>query len=64
VEEVLLLMGDRATPFGAVRLAGLRLLPTPALLSGCYALIPLAVDVSRGTPVLVTRLDEFGPLAA
>jgi len=63
-DEVLLLLGHRDRPLGITRLAGLRLMPTPALPPGSYALLPLAVDVGTGAMVLVGKRDELGPLAA
>jgi len=41
---------------GRATFEGLRILPTPALVSGEYALLPVAVDVTRGRPVHVPEI--------
>jgi hypothetical protein len=41
---------------GLATFRGLRIMPTPALVSGEFALLPLAVDRERGTPVHVPEI--------
>ena len=45
---------------GRATFRGLRILATPALYSGEFALLPVAVDRERGTPVLVPEIASHG----
>ena len=42
---------------GRATVEGLRILPTPALVSGEFALLPIAVDREHGTPVHVPEVS-------
>ena len=58
VEELLLVLevpiGEGG---GRARFRGMRILPTPALYSGEYAVLPVAVDRELRTPVYVPDYD-------